>query len=59
MGPALASTLGEGEFAPTLNLNVNFHAPAKVGAIRGNGRVERRGGQAVATATATALVRKG
>ncbi|MBO2926287.1 PaaI family thioesterase [Metapseudomonas otitidis] len=69
MGPALASTLGEGEFAPTLNLNVSFHRPAQVGTLLGRGRVERRGGQVcflsaeleqagkvVATATATALV---
>ncbi len=71
MGPALAATLKEGEFAPTLNLNVNFHAPARIGTLVGRGRVDRRGGQVcflsgeieqdgkvIATATATALVRK-
>ncbi len=71
MGPALAATLKEGEFAPTLSLNVNFHAPAKIGALIGRGRVVRRGGQVcflsgeleqagqvIATATAAALVRK-
>ncbi|MDP3795454.1 MAG: PaaI family thioesterase [bacterium] len=71
MGPALASTLDEGEFAPTLSLNVNFHTPARVGKLIGKGRVSRRGGsvcflsaeleqngQIVATATATALIRK-
>jgi uncharacterized protein (TIGR00369 family) len=71
MGPALAATLKEGEFAPTLSLNVNFHAPAKVGVLIGRGCVVRRGGQVcflsgelglgghvIATATATALVRK-
>ncbi|MGA3800625.1 Thioesterase superfamily protein [compost metagenome] len=71
MGPALAATLKEGEFAPTLSLNVNFHAPAKIGGLIGRGRVVRRGGQVcflsgeleqagqvIATATAAALVRK-
>lgn len=71
MGPALASTLQKGEFAPTLNLNVSFHLPAKLGQIKGRGRVDRRGGQVcflsgeleqdgqiIATASATALIRK-
>jgi acyl-coenzyme A thioesterase PaaI-like protein len=31
MGPALAATLKEGEFAPTLSLNVNVHLPASTG----------------------------
>ncbi|MDB5980064.1 MAG: Phenylacetic acid degradation-related protein [Pseudomonas sp.] len=71
MGPALAATLKEGEFAPTLNLNVSFHARAKIGTLFGKGRVDSRGekvcflsgeleqaGRIVATATATALIRK-
>lgn len=70
MGPALASTLSEGEFAPTLNLNVCFQSAAKVGRLLGKGRVVKRGrgvcflsaelyqdGEQVATATATALIR--
>jgi uncharacterized protein (TIGR00369 family) len=71
MGPALAATLAAGEIAPTLNLNVSFERPAKVGMLSGKGRVLKRGrdvcflagelyqdGQRVASATATALVRK-
>lgn len=71
MGPALAATLKEGELAPTLSLNVNFHLPASIGRLIGRGRVDRRGGrvcflsgqleqsgQVVATATATALIQK-
>ena len=71
MGPALAATLAAGEIAPTLNLNVSFERPAKVGTLSGKGRVLKRGrdvcylagelyqdGQRVASATATALVRK-
>lgn len=70
MGPALAATLAAGEFAPTLNLNVSFHRPARVGVIQGKGRVIKRGkdvcflagelyqaGELIASATATALVR--
>jgi uncharacterized protein (TIGR00369 family) len=71
MGPALAATLAEGEFAPTLNLNVSFERPAQVGTIVGKGRVLKRGrdvcflagelyqdGQRLACATATALIRR-
>ena len=71
MGPALVATLGSGEFAPTVNLNVQFHRPAKAGALKGVGRVVLRGKEIcqlngellqsdkiVATATATAVVRK-
>lgn len=71
MGPALAATLKKGEFAPTLNLNVSFLRPGKVGRFQGKARVVRRGkdvcylsgellqdGELVATASATALVRK-
>ena len=71
MGPALASTLRAGEFAPTLNLNVSFHRAATVGALVGKGRVVKRGKdicflaaelyqqqELVASASATALVRQ-
>ncbi len=43
MGPALTATLDAGEFAPTVNLNVQFHRPAKVGPLKGIGRVVLRG----------------
>jgi uncharacterized protein (TIGR00369 family) len=71
MGPALAATLNAGEFAPTLDLHVQFLSPAIPGKLRGTGRVVRRGGavcflsgelrqedRVVATAIATALIRK-
>jgi uncharacterized protein (TIGR00369 family) len=71
MGPALVATLDEGEFAPTLNLNVQFHRPGKIGKLTGHGRVVSRGrdichlagelkqdGKIIATATATAAIRK-
>jgi uncharacterized protein (TIGR00369 family) len=70
MGPALIATLDAGQFAPTLNLNVQFHRPAKVGPLKGIGRVVLRGKEIcqlsaelfqndkiVATATATAIIR--
>lgn len=70
MGPALAATLAKDEFAPTLNLNVSFHRPARIGTLVGKGRVLRRGrdvcflsgelfqdGALVASASATALIR--
>jgi len=71
MGPAVAATLAAGEFAPTLNLNVQFLSPAVPGKLHAVGRVVRRGGSIcflsgelmqegnlVATATATAAIRK-
>jgi uncharacterized protein (TIGR00369 family) len=71
MGPAVSATLGAREFAPTLNLSVQFHRPAKVGKFRGLGRVVMRGNEichlaaellqgdkVVASATATATIRK-
>ncbi|MCO5129595.1 MAG: PaaI family thioesterase [Xanthobacteraceae bacterium] len=71
MGPALVATLDAGEFAPTVNLNVQFHRPAKPGPLRGVGRVVMRGREVcqlsaelrqddriVATATATAVIRR-
>ena len=70
MGPALAATLGAGQFAPTLNLNVSFERPGQVGTIVGRARVLKRGadvcflagelfqdGKRIASATATALIR--
>ena len=70
LGPALVATLGPAQFAPTLNLNVAFERPAKVGTIVGKGRVLKRGkdicflagelyqdGERIASATATAIVR--
>ncbi len=44
LGPALAATLGDGEFAPTLELKVSFLRPAAPGRITGTGRVVHRGG---------------
>lgn len=71
MGMALSTTLAEGEFAPTINLNVQFLAVARPGKIDAQGRIEKRGreicymsaelsqsGKVVATATAAAIVRK-
>lgn len=71
MGLASATTMNVGEFAPTLNLTVQFHRPAKIGKLTGKGRVMMRGkdifhlagelfqaDKLVATATATAMFRK-
>jgi uncharacterized protein (TIGR00369 family) len=72
LGPALVATLGEGEWAPTIDLQVQFLRPAKPGKLRGLGRVVRRGQDiaflagelrnasagVVATATASAIVRR-
>lgn len=70
MGPALAAMLNAGEFAPTLNLNISFHRPARVGMLIGKGRVVKKGrdvcflagelyqqGELVASAVATALIK--
>ncbi len=73
LGPALVATLGQGEWAPTSDLHVQFHAPAKPGRLIGSGRVVRRGqalahlagelrredGALVASAMATAVIRTG
>ena len=70
LGPALAATLPEGQFAPTLELKVSFLRPAPPGRIIGAGRVVHRGGSVaflagelrdqagglLATATATARI---
>jgi uncharacterized protein (TIGR00369 family) len=71
LGPALVATLGEGEWAPTVDLNVQFLRPAKPGELVGTGRVVRRGRdiafvagelrnatEVVATATASAVIRR-
>ena len=69
--PALVATLGEGEWAPTTDLHVQFIAPAKPGKLTGRGRIVNKGrrvahmagellgpdGELVATATATAAIR--
>lgn len=70
MGAALSAMLDAGEFAPTLNLNVSFHRPAHVGAIKGIGRVVKKGRdvcslqgelyqdeQLITSAVATAIIR--
>jgi len=70
MGPALAATLKQGEFAPTMNLNISFHRPGQVGVLVGKGRIVKRGrdvcflagelyqaDELIASATATAIIR--
>lgn len=67
LGAALAATLPEGEFAPTLELKAGFLRPARPGQLIGRGRVHRGGtiallaadlydgdGEHAASATATA-----
>lgn len=70
LGPALQSTLEPDQFAPTLELKVNFVSPARPGVLIAEGRVVARGGSIaflagelrtedgtlVATATATARI---
>jgi uncharacterized protein (TIGR00369 family) len=70
MGPALVATLKPDQFAPTLELKVNFLRPARPGPIVGTARVVHRGGSiaflagelsgqdgtVLATATATARI---
>jgi uncharacterized protein (TIGR00369 family) len=72
LGPALVATLGDGEWAPTTDLHVQFTKPAQPGELRGTDRIVRRGrdvaflagelrdpeGELVATATATAVIRR-
>lgn len=72
LGPALVATLGADEWAPTLNLSVQFVRPAKPGRLLGRGRVVNRGKDVallageltdpeeklVATATASAVIRR-
>jgi len=70
LGPALVCTLPPGQFAPTIELKVNFIRPAPLGVLIGAGRIVSRGGtiaflsgelrteqgDLVATATATARI---
>jgi uncharacterized protein (TIGR00369 family) len=70
LGPALVATLPAGQFAPTIELKVNFVAPAKIGSLIGTGRVVARtgslaflagelhdeAGTLIATASATARI---
>jgi uncharacterized protein (TIGR00369 family) len=72
LGPALVATLGDGEWAPTTDLHVQFLNPAQPGELRGHGRIVRRGkdvafmagelrdgdGELIASATATAAIRR-
>jgi uncharacterized protein (TIGR00369 family) len=72
LGPALVATLGDGEWAPTTDLHVQFLRPVGPGELRGHGRIVRRGkdvaflagelrdgdGELVAAATATAAIRR-
>ena len=71
LGPALVATLSDGEWAPTINLNVQFVRPAKPGRLRSRGRVVKKGrdiaflagelldgDDVVATATASAVIRR-
>lgn len=71
LGPALVATLGPQQFAPTLDLHVQFFKAARPGRLIGRGRVARKGneiaflagelidhgGAVVASATATAQIR--
>jgi uncharacterized protein (TIGR00369 family) len=70
MGPALVATLQPGQFAPTLDLQVQFLRPARPGLIHGHGAVVHRGmeicflsgtltdpaGRMLATGSATARI---
>jgi uncharacterized protein (TIGR00369 family) len=71
LGPALVATLDDGQWAPTIDLQIQFLRPAKPGELHGAGRVVRRGrdvaflagelrradGAVVASATACAMIR--
>ncbi|MEU2155188.1 PaaI family thioesterase [Streptomyces sp. NPDC019396] len=70
LGPALVATLPEDQFAPTVDLHVQFLRPARPGRLVGRGRIVQRGrdvcflageligadGKPVAVATATARI---
>jgi uncharacterized protein (TIGR00369 family) len=70
LGPALLATLPAGQFAPTVDLHVQFLRPARPGRLVGRGRIVQRGkevcflageligpdGRPVAVATATARI---
>ncbi len=71
LGPALVAGLDPGDFAPTIDLHVQFLRPARPGRLFGRGRVVRRGrdiaflagelvddeGVVLAIATATAQIK--
>ncbi|MGH9211904.1 MAG: PaaI family thioesterase [Acidimicrobiales bacterium] len=71
LGPALVATLPPDQFAPTLDLHVQFLRPARPGRITGRGHVRSRGrsiaflagelvddaGAVLAVASATARIR--
>jgi uncharacterized protein (TIGR00369 family) len=70
LGPALVITLPDGQFAPTLDLHVQYIRPARPGRLIGTGRVVHRGreicylageltddsGRLIAAATATTRI---
>lgn len=72
MGGAIAAMLAVGEFAPTVELKVNFIRPAQAGTLVAEGRVLHRGlslvflqgelrtldGQLIATGSATAQIQR-
>ena len=71
LGPALGARLSDGEWAPTISMNLQFVRPAKPGKLRGRGRVVRRGRDiaflsgelldgedVIATASAAAIIRR-
>ncbi len=49
MGPALTAMLDENEFAPTLELKINFIAPVRIGRLTGYGYVISKGGSLCVT----------
>lgn len=73
MGPALFTLLGSDQFAPTIEIKVNFLRPARPGPIVAEGRVVHRtrslaflegtlaseDGELIATGTATARINGG
>ena len=70
LSPALAATLPPGQFAPTLDMHVQFLRPASLGRLSGHGEIVKRGkeicflsgrladarGKLLAIATATARI---
>ena len=71
MGPALAATLSEGEFAPAIDLNIQFINSASVGKIEAFGKIDKKGkevcylsgelrqnGKMVAKSTGVSIIRK-
>ena len=71
MGPALAGTLSEGEFAPVIDLYIQFVNPATVGKIEAFGKIDKKGkevcylsgelrqnGKIIAKSTAASIIRR-